>query len=335
MQPTTTNQREPQTALWRFLALLLTVVGLVGSTAGSASAFTATPTVSSSDHSVVVGAETRVGVTTQNLVGSSAHLASESPACVGEIGSMYDIFVSVSCVATKTVPCASFRADTLVLMADGSKKPISEIEVGDKVVATDPVTGKTSVRTVTRLFTHIDDDLLDLVVLTDDGVETIHTTEHHRFWNDTTKTWVEAKDLKSGERLLASDGDVVTVGELKPVSGAAPMLDLTVDTDHTFYVALTATSVLVHNQNCGYVDITKGKSSVRNIQTDITRADFESTLQSNGWSKAVSKDGVSTVYSKDGATYAIRNKADSSLFPTADFTPAGAPKPTLKIRIAG
>jgi hypothetical protein len=102
MQPTTTNQREPQTALWRFLALLLTVVGLVGSTAGSASAFTATPTVSSSDHSVVVGAETRVGVTTQNPAGSSAHLASESPACVGENQAGYDGFVLVSCVATNT-----------------------------------------------------------------------------------------------------------------------------------------------------------------------------------------------------------------------------------------
>jgi Pretoxin HINT domain len=220
-------------------------------------------------------------------------------------------------------------------MADGTTKRISEIEIGDKVVATDPVTGRTSVREVTRLFTHIDDDLLDVIVLTEDGVETIHTTEHHRFWNETSNQWVDAKDLRNGDRLRTTDGDIVTVGSLKKLPGSAPMLDLTVDTDHTFYVALTATAVLVHNQNCDYVDITKGKSSVRNIQTDITRADFESTLQSSGWSKTVSKDGVSTIYSKDGATYAIRNKADSSSFPTADFRPAGAPKPTLKIRIAG
>ena len=153
-------------------------------------------------------------------------------------------------MATKAVPCASFRADTLVLMADGTKKPIGEIEVGDKVVATDPVTGKTSAREVTRLFTHIDDDLLDLVVLTADGVETIHTTDHHRFWNDTTKAWVEAKDLRGGERLLTADGDLVTIGELKRVPGAAPMLDLTIEYDHTFYVALSDTAVLVHNQTC-------------------------------------------------------------------------------------
>jgi Pretoxin HINT domain len=154
-------------------------------------------------------------------------------------------------VATKTrVPCASFRADTLVLMADGSKKLIGEIEVGDKVVATDPVTGKTSVRTVTRLFTHVDDDLLDVLVLTDDGVETIHTTDHHRFWNGTRKAWVEARELRGGERLLTADGDLVTIGGLKRVPGSAPMLDLTVEYDHTFYVALNNTAVLVHNQTC-------------------------------------------------------------------------------------
>ena len=45
-------------------------------------------------------------------------------------------------------------------------------------------------------------------VLTDHGVETIHTTDHHRFWNDTTKAWVEAKDLRRGERLLTTDGDI-------------------------------------------------------------------------------------------------------------------------------
>jgi Pretoxin HINT domain len=163
--------------------------------------------------------------------------------------------------ATKALPCASFRADTLVLMADGSKKPIGEIELGDKVIATDPVTGKTSVREVTRLFTHIDDDLLDLIVLTDDGVETIHTTDHHRFWNDTRKAWVEAKDLQGGERLLTWDRDLVTVGELKRVPGAVPMLDLTVEYDHTFYVALNGTAVLVHNQTCPLVQLADDMAS--------------------------------------------------------------------------
>jgi Pretoxin HINT domain len=191
-------------------------------------------------------------------------------------------------VATKT-PCASFRADTLVLMADGTKKPISEVEVGDEVVATDPVTGKTSVRTVTRLFTHIDDDLLDLVVLTEDGVETIHTTDHHRFWNDTSKTWVEAKDLKSGERLLTADGDLVTVGELKRVPGSAPMLYLTVEYDHTFYVALNDTAVLVHNQNCKL-------SSPNPVTNKSIRNEYEEIITGRGTPRIDPATGQQTIH---------------------------------------
>jgi Pretoxin HINT domain len=218
-------------------------------------------------------------------------------------------------VATKAIPCASFRADTLVLMADGSKKPIGEIEVGDKVIATDPVTGKTSVREVTRLFTHIDDDLIDLVVLTDIGVETIHTTDHHRFWNDTTKAWVEAKDLKSGERLLTSDGDVVTVGDLNRVPGSAPMLDLTVDTDHTFYVALTTTAVLVHNQTCPVVQFADDLAKWRG--TNMTEAESFAyhygkhgggvsqatyAADARAWADSVNLSGATKVTLADGST---------------------------------
>ena len=195
-----------------------------------------------------------VEVATSNPAGKIYKGVKVAAKAIGAVDDVADTLKTAK-RATKTIPCASFRADTLVLMADGSKKPIGEIEVGDKVVATDPVTGESSVRTVTRLFTHIDDDLLDLVVLTDGGVETIHTTDHHRFWNDTTKAWAEAKDLKSGDRLLTADGDVVTVGGLKRVPGSAPMLDLTVEYDHTFYVALNDTAVLVHNQTCPLMKI--------------------------------------------------------------------------------
>ena len=45
----------------------------------------------------------------------------------------------------------SFDGATLVLMADGSGKPIAEVEVGDLVLATDPETGSTEAREVTDL----------------------------------------------------------------------------------------------------------------------------------------------------------------------------------------
>jgi hypothetical protein len=43
----------------------------------------------------------------------------------------------------RRLACHSFRGDTKVEMADGSRKPIDEIAVGDKVKATDPQSGLT------------------------------------------------------------------------------------------------------------------------------------------------------------------------------------------------
>ncbi|MYZ41131.1 Hint domain-containing protein, partial [Streptomyces sp. SID4917] len=43
----------------------------------------------------------------------------------------------------------SFTPDTRVLMADGSTKPIKDVRLGDKVMATAPETGETRAETVT------------------------------------------------------------------------------------------------------------------------------------------------------------------------------------------
>jgi hypothetical protein len=51
----------------------------------------------------------------------------------------------------------SFVAGTAVLMADGSKKPINEVKVGDRVAATDPATGKAESREVVGTIVHSDE----------------------------------------------------------------------------------------------------------------------------------------------------------------------------------
>src|SRR5262249_5807812 len=61
-------------------------------------------------------------------------------------GSAEDDGRSVGC-PTKN----SFYPSTLVLMADGTTLPIKDITVGDKVTATDPVTGKTVAEPVIQL----------------------------------------------------------------------------------------------------------------------------------------------------------------------------------------
>jgi RHS repeat-associated protein len=154
-------------------------------------------------------------------------------------------------IALAEKPCASFRADTSVVMADGSRKKISDVKVGDWVLATDPVTGKTSFRVVTATMVHDDNDLLDLVVRTDHGDETIHTTDHHRAWDETRRAWSLAIDLSVGDQLRSANDKAMFVERLVRISGHSPMLDLTIDTDHTFYVDGGLGGILVHNIECG------------------------------------------------------------------------------------
>lgn len=78
-----------------------------------------------------------------------------------------------------------------------------------------------------------------------------------------------------------------------------------------------------------YQNVTTGRS-VRNIQTDVTRESFESTLQSNGWSKTT-QNGVNH-FTKDNARYTTRSNSNCGN-PTADYYPNGIGKPTTKIRL--
>lgn len=144
----------------------------------------------------------------------------------------------------------SFRRDTEVLMADGSRKAISEVEVGDRVLATDPVTGESAVRTVTVLHRHTDTDLAEVTVVDADGdVSVLHTTQHHPFWNLTDQAWEDAGQLGRGDRLRSNAGQLVTVVSVRSFTGVQWMYDLTVDDLHTYYVAAGDEPVLVHN--CG------------------------------------------------------------------------------------
>ncbi|WP_327313220.1 polymorphic toxin-type HINT domain-containing protein [Streptomyces sp. NBC_01235] len=142
----------------------------------------------------------------------------------------------------------SFDPRTEVLMADGTTKPIVDVRIGDKVVATDPKTGKRGPRAVTAELLNRDNDLVDLEVRGPDGkAVTIHTTSHHPFWDDTVHTWVEAGRLTPGHTLKAADDSRVTLGGVLPRPGVADMYNLTIADLHTYYVLAGATPVLVHN----------------------------------------------------------------------------------------
>ncbi|WP_109746774.1 RHS repeat-associated core domain-containing protein [Salinispora mooreana] len=137
----------------------------------------------------------------------------------------------------------SFAGDTEVLLADGSTKPIKDIEVGDLVWATDPQTGKEGPREVTHLWVH-EDQLVDLRV---DGGD-VTTTEDHPFWNETDRQWQDSQDLDPGDLLHTAGGQTLAVVGLDWVATQRGMAyNLTVANIHTYYVIAGNTPVLVHN----------------------------------------------------------------------------------------
>jgi len=149
---------------------------------------------------------------------------------------------------SRPASCNSFTPDTLVLMADRTVKPIRAVRVGDKVLATDPVTGKTAARTVTELHDTVDSEFADVVVTGDHGRRaTLHTTAHHPFWSESERAWIEAGDLGRGAELLTAGTSPVRVARVRSFAGSAHMLNLSVAGLHTYYVLAGSTPVLVHN----------------------------------------------------------------------------------------
>ncbi|MEV1007137.1 DddA-like double-stranded DNA deaminase toxin [Streptomyces sp. NPDC049881] len=149
----------------------------------------------------------------------------------------------------------SFAAGVGVLMADGSKKPIEELAVGDTVLATDPRTGETSSRTVTAKIARTGKKkFVTLGVEEPDGtIRTVTATEGHPFWREDTREWVDAGALSVGDRVLADSGETVEIASSLHFSEFAAAYNLTVEGVHTYYVIAGDTSILVHN-TCG-IDI--------------------------------------------------------------------------------
>ncbi|GAA4174190.1 toxin C-terminal domain-containing protein [Gryllotalpicola koreensis] len=150
----------------------------------------------------------------------------------------------------------SFTPDTQVVLASGAVVAIDQVTPGMKVEATDPQTGKTSARTVQKIWVNHDDDLMDVNVKDAQGhASTVHATAKHLFWDQTKKAWTLANHLAPGDRLRTDDGTTATVASTHAVPGTADMWDLTVQGDHDFYVQLTpevlagagSAAILVHN----------------------------------------------------------------------------------------
>ena len=221
------------------------------------SALAASPSVSEQftydyDHGVPADA-----ATTAHAAGRGVQFDSTNR---GVAGFIYDSRVATNGLADDLVGAlCSFSGETEVLMADGTTKPISEIEIGDWVLAQDPVTGERGAREVTHLWVH-QDTIIDLEI---DGHD-VATTEDHPFWNQTDAEWQRVDALDAGNFVLTAEGALLSVEGVDWGSArTTTAYNLTIDDLHTYFVGVGDEEVLVHN-SCGeYVPSPKHHPNAR------------------------------------------------------------------------
>jgi RHS repeat-associated protein len=187
----------------------------------------------------------------------------------------------------------SFVAGTAVLMADGSHKPIEQVTSGDKVKATDPVTGESGVKPVTGTIAGAGDKHLVTISVGIGGdrngtTSTLTATDGHPFWVANLHKWVEAKDLRPGNMLRTSAGTYVQVVRTRSWTAYRGVYNLSIDTAHTYYALAGNTPVLVHN--CGGSVVRHGPMNEGPLPEKVAE-NFRSSSYN-----AVTSDAPTTLY---------------------------------------
>ncbi|AIQ14933.1 polymorphic toxin-type HINT domain-containing protein [Paenibacillus durus] len=135
--------------------------------------------------------------------------------------------------------CNCFVGGTKV-QTDEGEKPIEKIEVGDKVLSKDEVTGEVAYKEVTATFNHESDEIYKIHV----GDQVIESTYNHPFWVE-GKGWTFVKDLKPRDLLVQSDGHTLKIDSIEVERKHVTVYNMTVDEFHTYFVS--DLGIWVHN----------------------------------------------------------------------------------------
>ncbi len=204
--------------------------------------------------------------------------------------------------ATDAVTCSrfsSFPSGTQVRMGDGSLKAIETIEVGDTVLAADPVTGEWSNQTVLNQWSYIDHG--EMVTATLEDGSTTTATDHHKYWIDNRGAWVDLEDIQQGDHLLTPNGITTVEKVIEHQTSETLVWELDTTGPDTFTVWTGSSDVLVHNADCeidadGNVKITNDDGSTVTLRSNGT-ADY---IEPNGTSyQNVRIDGEGNVQFSD------------------------------------
>ncbi|WP_019816608.1 polymorphic toxin-type HINT domain-containing protein [Saccharomonospora saliphila] len=249
--------------------------------------------------------------------------------------------------ASRAPSCNSFVPGTRVLMADGTTKPIEDVEIGEKVWATDPETGEEGPRTVTA--TIVDHGMKNLVEVTVDvdgaaGDETsaVMATTLHPFWVDDQGRWLDARDVEPGNELRTATSDHVEVVATDTSTKLRQVHNLTINGIHTYHVLANGNSILVHNSNgsCGgawqseFDNLPKGRQEhVREMPDEQTMRDAFERWTAGAEQLPARGPKIPEVYQLEDGTVIQWKTASASGGKTIDIQPGSGGKP-LKIHLS-
>jgi len=150
----------------------------------------------------------------------------------------------LAAVAAGNCGALSFAPETRVT-TDHGQQAIGTLQVGERVLAYNPKTGKMEQEPILHVWINHDHDLVDLTITTttkgEHGKaatktsEVIHTNQKHPFFT-LEHGFLPVGQIKLGMHILRADGRVGVVTGWKVVPGTKVMYNLEVAQDHTFTV---------------------------------------------------------------------------------------------------
>ncbi len=141
--------------------------------------------------------------------------------------------------------------------------PIESVQVGDLVLTRNAKTGEEVYAEVLQVFETEDRPLLELVLESEDGVDTIRTTPEHPFAIGEDGLFVEAAELKPGDLVVGANGWLrVAAGTW--LQERATGYNLEIAGEHTYFVG--EAQAWVHNTGTGPCPCAGGSGSFTQIK---------------------------------------------------------------------
>jgi len=183
----------------------------------------------------------------------------------------------------------SFAPETMILTKDGYKT-IIEVKVGDFVLSKSDETDVLAWREVKDTFKDWHTETITFTVIDENGIEeSITTTAEHPFYIDNSG-WKPAGDIFAGETISGpkSENDI-TILSVHHNQESQYAHNLTVDTDHTYFVGKT--NMWVHNacnkgggKNAKHANQNKRDAAAKKYET--AKSEFENLSSKPNKNKA-------------------------------------------------